>query len=161
VAAPRRYLLESNALDYLSENPDVVDLIVEASAQDKLVLLVTQLTIDDLNQIPDAVWRADLQALFDRLPVEQAPIAAFLIPDVPRARPTYPGEAVYPASDDQARLFQVPGGDHRADARQAISAKAAGATLVTSDASLVRKALAHGISALSAADFAAEVRVIP
>lgn len=152
-----KFLLEGCAFDPLLEDPETLDLVINAVERGLIQLLVTDLTYQDLKAIQNRERRARLLGLLEALSPETVGLPAVLVSDrLKRARPSYPG-TIYPVGEETGSLLERLRVSHRADARQAVAAHWAGAHLVTDDAALVRRARAEGIQAMTTREFAEEV----
>src|SRR5690348_1315857 len=71
-------VVDSNAVDHLVDDPDLRRVIEGALADDRLRLLYTHLTMDELAEIPDPIRRRDLVAAITSLG-EKVPTSAFVL----------------------------------------------------------------------------------
>lgn len=153
----RSFLLEGCAFDHLLEEAGARARVVQGVERGLVKLFVTDLTYQDLRAIKDVDRRNRLLGIVEEIAPEMAGLPAVLVnPHAKRARPSHLG-TIYPVGEDAAELLRRLGVSQRADARQAMAAHWAGATLVTNDEALVRRSQAEGISAMTAPDFVATV----
>ncbi|GGK70926.1 hypothetical protein [Ornithinimicrobium pekingense] len=157
MAQVERFLLEGCSFDPLLDDEEQRERVLEADRRGLVMLLVTELTYQDLWAIKDDARREKLLAIVEQMsPLVVGLPAVVVDPGTKRARPTYPG-AVYPVGEEDALLLRRLGLSQRADARQAVAAHWAGACLVTDDQTLVRRARAEAIHAMSTSEFTAEI----
>lgn len=153
----KKFLLEGCAFDPLLDDERLRERVIEVVRRGLVTLLVTELTYQDLRAIRDDARRKELLAILEQMSPLVVGVPAVLVdPGAKRARPTYPG-AVYPVGEEDAVLLRRLGVSQRADARQAVAAHWAEACLVTDDQTLVRRARAEAIRAISTCEFTAEI----
>lgn len=154
----KKFLLEGCAFDPLLDDVALREQVMKAGRLGLVSVLVTDLTHQDLMAIRDLARRRELLELVEKLSPLVVGLPAVLVdPSLKRARATYPGD-VYPVDDEDVLLLRRLGVSQRADARQAVAARWADACLVTEDQTLIRRARAETICAVSSAEFAIEIR---
>ena len=149
----RKFLLEGCAVDPLLDDPSFARLVADLARDHRITVYITDLTLQDIMAVPNHSRRAHLQDAIDAIETEQGPLPAVLVfAESEHARPTYPGN-VYPVGPEDSELLTRLKVDGRADARQALAAKWCGATLVTNDKRLIKRATLEGIAAISTAQW--------
>lgn len=144
-----KFLLDGCAVDPLLDDPDFAKLVSDLVHSRSITIYITDLTLQDINAVPDRLRRVQLQAIVNSLETKKGPLPAVLVSQESKhGRPTYPGE-VYPVSEEDWELLGKLKVDDRADARQALAAKWCDAALVTNDKRLIKRASEQNIEAIT------------
>ena len=147
------FLLEGCAIDPLLDDQQFAKLVTRLVFGHQIIVYVTNLTLQDIDAVPNNTRRAQLRATIEALKPKNVGVPAVLISEGSKhGRPTYPGET-YPVSKEDYELLTRLKVDDRADARQALAAKWYYATLVTNDKRLVRRATNEGIRAVTTTEW--------
>lgn len=155
------YLFEGNVFDAFLDQ-ELRAKLISVIRNGVIRVLITDLTYQDLDATRDTARHDQLlEALEEIGPEMTGNIAILIDPELPRSRPTYPGEYTMPVGQESWELYLRLNGDQRADARQAVNAHNARATLVTSDRPLARRARTENIDAVTRDEFIEYLRSLP
>jgi predicted nucleic acid-binding protein len=136
-----RALLDSNALDPLLADTDGYSSIIDARAAGVVELLMTHVTLDEVNAIPDADGRGRLVLMFVSV-ARLVPSSSFVV-GVSRLDQTR-------LSEDSSGLDPMMLGNshHSRDAVIGETARSLGCALVTGDRRLTHRAARLGVEVL-------------
>lgn len=149
------FLLEGCAIDPLLDDQQFAKLVTRLVFGHQIIVYVTNLTLQDIDAVPDNTRRAQLRATIEALKPKTVGVPAVPVSEESKhGRPTYPGET-YPVSEEDRECLLRLRLDGRADARQALAAKWCNATLVTDDRRLVSRATNESIRAVTTAEWRA------
>lgn len=143
------FLLEGCAIDPLLDDQQFAKLVTRLVFGHQIIVYVTNLTLQDIDAIPDDTRRAQLRATIETLKPTIAAVSAVLVSEESKhGRPIYPGETYLVSKEDYELLTRLKV-DDRADARQALAAKWYDATLVTNNKRLISRAMKLNIKAIT------------
>lgn len=143
------FLLEGCAIDPLLDDQQFAKLVTRLIFGHQIIVYVTNLTLQDIDAIPDDTRRAQLRATIETLKPTIAAVSAVLVSEESKhGRPIYPGETYLVSKEDYELLTRLKV-DDRADARQALAAKWYDATLVTNNKRLISRAMKLNIKAIT------------
>lgn len=146
----RRVVLDSNAVDPIVDRPGAYEAIRAAVDEDRLEVLFTHITVDELAEIPDPERRSQLLLVLfalGHLVATGAAVVGFSRLDFCRL------------NDDTEALEAFRSGniDHTRDALIASTAQFEQCALVTNDKRLTRRARERGVEVITVIDLLAEL----
>ncbi len=147
-------VLDSNAVDYIVDSPDLNGKVVAAVQAGRIRLLYSHITIDEIAKISDAKQqrRADLLSWLTTF-CSCVPTGGFVL-DVSRL-----DMARLAGATEVVPYLQSDRGDHTLDALIGATAHFEGANLLTYDRRLANRARAQGIDVNTWEDLLDEVAV--